>query len=257
VGWLSRVEAARRAPALGLILLIGANLIPLIGVLFFDWDVGLVLIAYWVENGIVGILNVPRILLAAGGDASPPTRSVTNAYGHFRMTNAATLLSSMGSGGKAILAVFFLFHYGIFWTVHGVFLNVFLNLRGLFGSISSGTFSPVTFDPFRFVLADTTVLIAALALFVSHLANLVVNYIGRGEYRTATPGGQMFAPYPRMIALHVTIIVGGLAIMGLGQPFVAVLLLVVIKTIIDVGIYRFDRRRFTNRQAEAQPAAIV
>ena len=240
-GWISRFAYVRGSTTLGLLLLVAANLIPVVGVLFFDWDVGLVLVAYWLENGIVGILNFPRILLASGG---------------------ATALNAPGAGaGKAILAVFFLFHYGIFWVVHGVFLNVFLNRRDAFGG-GLGGFDG--FDPFGFVLADTTVLLAGLALFLSHLANLVVNYIGRGEFRTVSPGSQMFAPYPRMVALHVTIIVGGLAIMGLGQPVVAVVLLVATKTLIDVGLYRFDRRRYTPAIAATaspppprEPATIV
>ena len=212
----SPTSAARAGSAL--LLLVAANLIPVVGVLFFEWDVGLILLTYWVENGIVGILNVPRILLASGGEQP----------------------ASAGAG-KALLAAFFVVHYGIFWFVHGVFLNVFLNLRGLFTTSFNGFGA---FDPFGVLVADSTVLIAGLALFLSHLANLIVNYLGRGEYKTSYPGAQMFAPYPRMIALHVTIIVGGMAIVGLGQPLFAVLLLVVIKTMIDIGLYRFDRERF-------------
>ncbi len=252
-GWISRFAYVRGSPTLGLLLLVAANLIPIVGVIFFGWDVGLVLVTYWVENGIVGILNVPRILLASD---EPPPRAQTpvNAYGNFRIANPIVALGSSGSAGKALLAGFFLIHYGIFWFVHGVFLNVFLNLRGVFGSGPPTGFG--AFDPFRFVLGESTVLIAGLALLLSHLANLVVNYMGRREYLTTSPGVQMFAPYPRMIALHVTIIIGGMAIMGLGQPVFAVALLVVLKTIIDIGLYRFDRRRYTPAiTVSAQPPA--
>jgi hypothetical protein len=43
-----------------------ANAIPLIGVLFFGWSLITILVIYWLENGIVGFWNVPRILLAQG-----------------------------------------------------------------------------------------------------------------------------------------------------------------------------------------------
>lgn len=246
-GWLTRVDAVRRSTALGLVLLIGANLIPLIGVLFFGWDVGLVLLTYWVENGIIGILNVPRILLASGEQQASPAGPTVRISG---------VVTTLGSGGRGFLAAFFLLHYGIFWVVHGVFLTVILNLRGVFaGGFPFGP-SGFGFDPFSFAMADSTVLLAGIALFVSHLANLIVNYIGRGEYRTVSAGGQMFAPYPRLIALHVTIIVGSMAILGLGEPFFAVLLLVVIKTIVDIGLYRFDRKRFNRSiSVTAQPPA--
>jgi hypothetical protein len=242
-GWISRIAYVRGSATLGLLLLVAANLVPVVGVLLFDWDVGLILGAYWLENGVVGLLNVPRIILASG--VTDPSSN--------RVAGVSTL-ASLGSSGKAILAGFFLIHYGIFWVVHGVFLNVFVNQRGMLGG-----------GGFGFSFIDATVVLAGAALFLSHLANLIVNYIGRGEYRTATPGGQMFAPYPRVIALHVTIILGGIAIMRLGQPIFAVVLLVILKTAIDVGLYRFDRRRLSpamtanapSSTAPKEPAAIV
>ena len=48
------------------VLLVAANLIPLVGVLFFGWSLWTILVLYWVENGIVGFWNVPRIMLAQG-----------------------------------------------------------------------------------------------------------------------------------------------------------------------------------------------
>ena len=43
--------------------LITVNLIPLIGVLFNDWDAGLILLLYWSENLVLGGYNVLKILL--------------------------------------------------------------------------------------------------------------------------------------------------------------------------------------------------
>src|SRR4029079_18966312 len=48
------------------IALVIANAIPLIGVLFFGWSLLTILVLFWVENGIVGLWNVPRILMARG-----------------------------------------------------------------------------------------------------------------------------------------------------------------------------------------------
>ena len=39
------------------LLLIGANLVPLIGVLFFKWDIFSIMLLYWLESGVVGFLN--------------------------------------------------------------------------------------------------------------------------------------------------------------------------------------------------------
>src|SRR5206468_7797702 len=99
--------AQTASPTTSLVLLVAFNLVPLIGVLAWGWNVATLLVLYWVENGIVGILNVPKMLLAAApetGTAGP------------RITPAGVAFTK---GGQV---VFFLMHYGIFWLVHGVFV---------------------------------------------------------------------------------------------------------------------------------------
>ena len=204
-------------------LLVVANAVPLIGVAFFGWDVASILILYWLENGIVGLLNIPRILLAAG----PSTTQITG-------------LGKSNAG----LAAFFVVHYGLFWFVHGVFLVV------LTGIVEQ----PDLADPLRVILGDPRLLLAGLALFISHAANLWLNYIGRGEFRTRSPGSQMFQPYPRLIVLHLMITAGALLIIG-RQSVLAVGLLVVLKTGIDLILYMLERRRQQARDKAARSAA--
>src|SRR5438093_11744623 len=54
----------RTADSRTAIALLIANAIPLIGVLFFGWSLLTILVLFWIENGIVGFWNVPKILLA-------------------------------------------------------------------------------------------------------------------------------------------------------------------------------------------------
>jgi hypothetical protein len=60
----------------------------------------------------------------------------------------------------------------------------------------------------------------------------------------------MFAPYRRLIALHLTIIFGSMAIMFIGAPAAAVAILVVVKTVLDVGLHLAEHR-------DAAPARAV
>lgn len=205
-------------------MLIAANLVPLLGVVWFGWDVTTVLLAYWLENGIVGLLNVPKMLLATG------TEQPLSAVG-----------AAAGIGGRVALTLFFMVHYGIFWVVHGVFVIVFAG-----GALTVGSA-----DPAGRVLADDGLLLAAAGLLASHAVSFWLNYIGRGEYRNASLGGQMFAPYPRMVVLHLTIVVGGAVLIGMGQPVVLVALLVVFKTVVDLGLHVAERRRQGGRPAPA------
>ena len=60
----------RRLLGRALVALIVANAIPLFGVLFLGWNVWTILIVYWLENGIVGVFNVLKMLRAEGPDAT-------------------------------------------------------------------------------------------------------------------------------------------------------------------------------------------
>lgn len=84
---------------LSAIVLILANLVPVIGVLYWGWDVGSVIVLYWFENVIIGVLNIPKLWMANGG-----------------------------KGGGKSLSVFFTFHYGLFTAVHGVFVFELFNV---------------------------------------------------------------------------------------------------------------------------------
>ena len=157
-----------------------------------------ILILYWLENGVVGGFNVLKILRAEGGgdDQSPWARP------DGRPAHAMA---------RAGVATFFCVHYGIFWSVHGVFVMAL----PAFGAI--GGSSDIVDD-----VNPAAILVALVALVVSHGVSFWLNYLGKGEYRTANPMGQMFAPYGRLVVLHVTIILGAFAVAFLGAPAIVV-----------------------------------
>ncbi|MEM9017757.1 MAG: DUF6498-containing protein, partial [Verrucomicrobiota bacterium] len=79
------------------LLLISANLIPLAGAIFWGWSIFDIVVLYWSENVIVGAINVLRMLFAGGGKSK-----------------GASIAE------KIFTIPFFIVHYGIFCTVHGV-----------------------------------------------------------------------------------------------------------------------------------------
>ena len=78
------------------------------------------------------------------------------------------------------------------------------------------------------------VAIAAAALFLSHGVSLFVNFPGKEEYRAVSPDQQMTEPYSRVVVLHVTILAGGFFAESFGAPLAALILLVLLKTVIDL-----------------------
>jgi hypothetical protein len=235
-----------------IVALAGFNLVPLIGVLAWGWNVSTILVLYWVENGVVGLLNIPKILIAQGSAPAP------------RGLGASTL----GPVTKAGIAGFFVFHYGIFWLVHGIFVFT-LPLFASFGSIvtsapvlipgvgvefgfSGDLGSPV---PATIGIDATAVLIGLVGLSISRGVSFVVNYLGRREYLTVSPQQQAFAPYPRLVILHVTIILGAFVSLLIGSPVGAIAVLVLVKTVVDLGFHVREHAELAEREGAGPPSA--
>jgi len=166
---------------------------------------------YWLENVVVGGFNVGKLLLA---------RPQEPAY----------------SVGKLFIIPFFIFHFGMFTLVHGVFVFA------LFGAKSLPRFDS---------LAELPAAIRAyhlgwgvLALVVSHGLSFYWNYFENGEYRRASLPILMMQPYARLVVLHLAVLFGGWIVLTLGSPLLALLVLVVLKTAADVRAHQAERHTF-------------
>jgi hypothetical protein len=215
--------------------LIVANAVPLFGVLFLGWNVWTILTIYWLENGVVGFFNVLKMSKAAGTD---PVGSGVTATMNGR---------PIAGSAKAVLIPFFIVHYGIFWLVHGVFILTLPMLQA-FGAIGVGFFGGPVFgdvpsDGGAGIASDPgAIAFVLIGLFISHGISYRLNYIGRGEYLRTSVVRQMAAPYGRLVILHVTIILGGMAIAFTGAPAAAVFILVLLKTALDLGFHLAEHR---------------
>ena len=217
-----------------------ANLVPLAGVVFFGWNLATILIIYWLENGIVGFWNVPRMLLAGRSSVlgGRPTPTVAGA--------SLPSQAMVGPGcGSSVMIVFFLVHYGLFWFVHGVFVFAitagFMSGFGGFVSDPGGVVYDVAPSPAGPVWSQ--VWLAGLALFVSHGLSFFLDYIRGGEYRTTSIMVQMFQPYGRVVIMHVTILLGAFLTFALGSPIGLLIVLVALKTALDLGLHAWRHRR--------------
>lgn len=210
--------------------LVAVNLIPLIGVAFWGWSLMLILVLYWIESGIIGAINVVKIARAQG----PTSIGVGGSRMTIRMTGMAAGLARGGIIG------FFILHYGIFWVVHGVFVLLLPLFAGL-STVEPGatTLGPMDFGP----LPLEGVGLSAALLAVSHGISFFVNYLGHGEYLHVSPEQQMMSVYGRVIVLHMTIIFGAFVIGFFGTPFAALVLLVGLKTLIDLFFHLREHGR--------------
>lgn len=191
-----------------MVALVAANLVPLAGVALLGWNAGALLLLYWLENGVIGAWNAPKMLLV---QVEEKPESLLREY-----------------VGRLALILFFAAHYGIFWAGHGGFvLSLF-----------------VTPDPAAIeAVTSRWYLVGAVGLVASHGVSFAQNFIGRGEYRTVTVDELLWQPYRRVLALHVTLLFGVLIVEVLGSPVLGLLLLVVCKTGIDLRAHLKEHHR--------------
>lgn len=209
----------RRWPVSSAVLIL-ANAAPLIGVLLDHWTVFAVVLLYWCENVVVGAFNVLRMLSARPQDG-------------------------LAWAGKAFLIPFFCVHYGMFTFVHGIFV------MGLFG----GGFAKggMSLSPHVLLAAirQTGLGWAVAALVASHGFSFFHNYLAGGEYRRVGLQQLMAQPYGRVVVLHLAILGGGFLVMALHSAVPALVLLIVLKTAIDLGAHLAERRKLGSAPDQA------
>ncbi|MEZ5541294.1 MAG: DUF6498-containing protein [Pseudomonadota bacterium] len=208
-------------PQLALLL---ANLLPVIGVLWFDWDVASIVVLYWVENLIVGLITILKMLVTGGAHALPQ-------------------------------AAFFCVHYGFFAAIHGFFvlkLTGFTDLERIGGAATSWPGPLVVLEKFvalaqqLLASAPDQFLWACLALLCSHGASFLLLFVGQQEYRRTSVSALMSAPYRRVALLHITVIAGGFLVQQLGSPLGLLLALVALKTGMDIMLHIRSHRDATD-----------
>lgn len=210
-------------------LLVAVNLGLLVGVVRFGWSVFDVVFLYWAENLVIGAINVLKMVTA-----SPAPREdeddVTDAAPSERLKAIA-----IGWALKLLLIPFFLFHYGFFCLGHGILLFAMFDGSGVYDDDIRKAFAAL----FTGALGLSLALLTA-----SHLFSFLVNYLGRGEFRRTTAGALMLRPYGRIVALHVTIIVGGFIALATGDHLAMLMLLVVLKTFVDLAMHGRERQKY-------------
>ena len=185
-----------------LVAVVVANLLPILAVVEGTASAADVFALYWLENVIVGAFTVVKILTAKG------------------ISKAEVKVTGSGFNAdspQVALAGFFCLHYGIFTLVHGIFTVVIIVTSGGF-SAGAGYW-----------------LVTVTAMVASYLIALGVEWFGRDQKLTVSPAAAMIAPYPRMLVLHVGLIVGFMFVVEkqAGDAVWSVVILFGLKTLAD------------------------
>lgn len=209
---------------------LAVDLAPIYGVLAWGWSATPLVLVYWTENVISGVMTLPRIFISGAS------------YGWKMMPISL------------FLCAFFVVHYGMFCAVHGTFLMVF----AVAGDAIHGGAAPSLgfFDSVMMNIPGMIRVAIASGLHVDWLLGAIIawqvivfmwEFILKGGWKRTNPMVEMFSPYGRIIILHFGLFAGFGALLLLGQPMIGVLGLILFRAI--YGILTNDRR------ANPMPAA--
>lgn len=203
------INEPRTWRAIDIALAVAAAVIVAYGVLVLGWSVFVVIALFWFENVIIGVFNVAKMLISGA-----------------RTGHTASMIAALA------MSAFFTIHYGMFTVVHGVFVI------GLFGQTElgnpQGLFAPLG-RMLGYLLADRDGWWAAVSITVLHAAAFL-RWLSTTHAQPALLAlpALMFAPYGRIVILHVTVLVGGLLLVTLNLPLLGALLLVALKLAFDI-----------------------
>ena len=212
------------------IVLILANLIPLAGVLLFEWDVLEILLLYWTESVVIGLINVLRM-------ASCQTDNILAGLGQYTTGKKIPpeLQRNMPPGAlraiKFFIIPFFVLHYGGFCYGHLMAVTGFFSTAGFQGGARASLAQVWQWDFW----------IAVAAIGASHLFSFFNNYIGKNEYQHTSVFLLMQRPYGRIVAMHIAIVFGAGLVMWLGSPLPILIILIVAKTTMDMKLHQKER----------------
>lgn len=189
------VGVLKRPPLLVILIL---NLVPVAGVLWAGWSPLQLLLLYWIENVAVGVFNA------------------------LKLRDYEAHLPETGSPFK--LSNFFIMHYGMFTLVHGVFALV---AGLLFAGPSTPGGAWAGLDALSFAGA-------ALGLAAIHFSDYL-RWKSAAGWTEGSADSQMFAPYGRIIVMHLTVLGGAFILAASHAPVAYVALLALLKTFIETG----------------------
>lgn len=193
------------------ILLILVNIMPIVGVLFLDWDYLTIVLLYIAETFFIGLINVLKMLTAQG-------RLSEKEMGNIKISRAdASKFEGNSVFIKIFFSIFFLVHFNMFVGIQTFFIVV-LFMRGM---------SILDIFTLEFLLS--------LGFIIgSHIYSFSKNYIKKGEYKKTSVPALMFQPYKRIIIQQVTVIFGSIIFMLTNAPVFLVIILIGLKIYFDV-----------------------
>jgi hypothetical protein len=205
-------------------LLIAANLLPVIGVLFWDWSPIQIFMVYALETVVIGIFTILKLAI------STIARGKDDWYNQGKTAQV--------SGFFFIL--FFIMHYGIFVMIQ---TGIFIGVSGIGKGYNLNFFDFFIHWP-RYIGPDGYYMLAGF--IISYGFNLIWNFIRPGYYKTIPMMLIMFQPYGRIFIQQLVVILGSI-FLAFGAGTIFIMIFAAVKIFIEIFI---DYDNLLNRAAD-------
>jgi hypothetical protein len=154
---------------------------------------------YWLQSVLIGLLTFTQILMVKHPDPNS-----------LKMNNAPVTRNNMGCA-----AFFFLFHYGMFHFIYGIFLLIDFN---------KGT--------------DWKLVLLAGGAFLLESTRQLYRMRQISDEKNVNMGGIFFVPYIRTIPMHMAILFPSFLGMSISVFFL------LLKTLADAGMYIITSKKY-------------
>ena len=182
-------------------LLILANILPIVGVLFHNWSPHEIFLVYASESLIIGGITIIKLIIL----------TIT------RKTDWWEKDGNRIQQSGVVFILFFVVHYGLFMVIQ---MGMFFSLSNMNSSSAFSFFTGIT-KPFTDMTGDGVIMMCAFILGygVQNLAGFIMN----NEYKEASFMKVMFEPYIRVFVQQLTVIFGGMFLaFGAGKIFIII-----------------------------------
>lgn len=206
------------------------NLIPLLGVLLFGWSLPQILLVYWMESGVVGVIGALKVRAAidlgaaASGRTAEGTADDSPAAAHTIVAPVRRRVRPpRGSGGWVVAALWLVVYLG-FWAILGAIVIQIVN-GGFYEGASTTGFTGVPIG---------SVLVGAFGLVIGHAYAYYRDYVRGERYLTDSLLDLERTPFARPVVLLGAIAVGGVGTAIVGAPVGFLIAMVLAKTAIEL-----------------------
>lgn len=214
--------------------IVAVNLMPLAGVIFYDWDPFALLFIYWIQTGIIGYFSFLKIKKVCENE--PPERSIRVMAFAVRKSRRAKptqeiirdykgilLFGMISSMVLLILFTGYASKKSINWDIlYYSFPAVWASIHGSFWVITLGSFS----------------------FFINHGYSYFSNFLGKKEYLHSNLEEQLTFPIERVGSIWAAIFIA-ITVLGFIPHLLTVIIsLVFCKIMLDVYAHIKEHGRF-------------